>query len=413
MHRYQATALLATGAIALGLITASPGAAGAAGSVSIQQAAVVSNPVAQGSGFGYNVAVNARGTVMAVVSLNFDYNLGRVDIFSKAGAGWKHAATLTQPGVKTNPSHPGPNYGFSLALSAAGNELVVTSAGVDGNGAVYTYKQDGSAWKLSSTLTGTLSGGFFGAAATLTPDGSKLAVLTYAQSSQSVTTYHAATAGWVKDGTIKCPNGGCSAFPDGILAISSSGNTLAVQSFGAAADQAGVFTRKSGTWKLAASVPNQFPGSVTMNAAGNEVVVSSVETPVGGTANVFIRAYQQTSTGWKHTATLKAPCHHSGPNKGVACNTATTESDMSLNAAGTELAFGDQSAVVNGVVVGQAYLYGLTGGKFTAQAVVSGRTSVRGFGIGVALAANSSTMVVGESAAYDLRGEALVYSITQ
>ena len=303
MHKYQATALLAAGAVALGLITASPGAAEAAGSVSIQQAAVISNPVIQGSNFGYNVAVNAKGTVMAVASPLFDWFLGRVNIYSKAGAGWKHTATLTQPGAaKTSPKHLGNNYGYSLTLSAAGNELVVGG----GPGKVYTYQRDGSAWKLSSTLTGTVTDGEFGLRVALAAGGSELAVQTPFGSSPSVTTYHAAATGWVKDGTITCPSSQCNFSQDSDLAMSSSGKTLAVGSYGAAPGQAGVFTRTNGKWTLTTSLPNTDSGGIVLNAAGNEVVVGSYDTPVGAsTGHVSIRAYQQTSTGWQHTATLR------------------------------------------------------------------------------------------------------------
>ena len=86
---------------------------------------------------------------------------------------------------------------------------------------------------------------------------------------------------------------------------------------------------------------------------------------------------------------------------------------MSLNAAGTEVAFSDSEATVDGVQVGRVYLYGLAGGKFTAQGVVSGRTSERDFGFSVALAPNAPTLVVGEPVAYDTRGEVLAYSIIQ
>ena len=415
MHKYQATALLAAGALALGLglITASPGAAEAAGSVSIQKPAVISSPVVQGGNFGYTVAVNAKGTVMAVASPLFDYLLGRVDIYRKGSTGWKHTASFTPPGAsKTSPSHPGPSYGGSLALNAAGTELVVGAGGVGGGtGAVYTYEQDGSAWKLSSTLNGTAAGGTFGYGVALTPDGSKLAVLTPFGSSPSVTTYHAAATGWVQDGTVTCSNGQCSNFyANSGLAISSSGNTLAVQSFGAAAGQAGVFTRHNGKWALAASLPNSFPAGIAMNAAGNEVVAASAETPVGGTQKVVIRAYQQTSTAWQHTATLKAPCVRSGAGTSLTCGSAAES--MSVNTAGTEVAFSDNLATVHGVEEGQVYLYGLADGKFTAQAVVSGPTSQRSFGWSIALDANARTLVVGEPNAYDTRGEARTYSIT-
>ena len=410
MHRYKATVLLAAGAVALGLITAHPGAAEAAGSVSIQQSAVISNPVIQGSNFGYNVALNAKGTVMAVASPFFDYLLGRVNIYRKDGAGWKHTASFTPPGTaKPSPAHPGFTYGHSLTLNAAGTELAVGGGPVGGPGAVYTYKQEGSAWKLSSTLNGTAAGGVFGYDVALTSDGSKLAVLTFASSS-SVTTYHAAATGWVQDGTVTCSNSRCSdIFANSGLAISGSGNTLAVQSFGAAAGQAGVFTRKNGKWTLATSLPNGYPGGIAMNAAGNEVVAASVETPVGGTQKVVIRAYQQTSTGWQHTATLKAPCVRSGAGATLTCGSAADS--VSLNTAGTEIAFSDIQATVHGVKEGQVYLYGLASGKFTAQGVVSGPTSERDFGWSVALDANADILVVGEPLAYDTRGEVLTYSI--
>ncbi len=420
MHIFQATTLLAAGAAALGLLAA-PGGAPSPGSISIHPAAVISSPVPnQGAQFGQSVAVNAQDTVMAVGSPEFDYFLGRVNLYRRTGTGWQHTATLKPPDPpRTGPSHTGGTYGVSLAFSAAGSELVVGSdyLGATHTGAVYTYRLDGTVWKLASRLIGQVDYAGFGSSVALTLDGTHLAVEAPFGWSQGVTnsviTYHAGATGWVEDGTILCPTGpsGCSPDPQGSsLAMSSTGNTLVVSSFGATtSQQAGVFARTGGHWAQAVSIPDGDQQGVAMNNAGSVIVAASMEYPVGsGGPRTFIRAYQTTSAGWKQSAILAAPC----PESATAQSCYMDGNQIRLNSSGTEVAFSDIFAPVNGSMVGKVYLYSLAGGKFVAQASVSGQTSQRWFGGAIGLDANADTLVVGEPTAYDLQGEVATYTIT-
>lgn len=142
--------------------------------------------------FGSGVAISADGNTLAVGAPGEDSsvtgvngtpnedaeNSGAVYVFSRGpGDVWMQQAFL-----KASNTAAGDAFGFSVALSANGNELAVgayrESNTIDAtqDGAVYVFAREGVAWNQSALLRGTGSDGWFGYSVSLSANGSRLAV---------------------------------------------------------------------------------------------------------------------------------------------------------------------------------------------------------------------------------------------
>lgn len=166
--------------------------------------------------FGYAVALSGDGAMMAVsayfeaggdAGVNADQGddsvpqAGAVYIFVRDGDGWSQQAYLkasnTQAGGFENELEGGDQFGFSLALSADGDTLAVSaidedggSPGIDGDqadnsqrsaGAVYLFGRSGDDWIQQAYVkpTNPGAGDYFGYALALTASGDTLAVGAY------------------------------------------------------------------------------------------------------------------------------------------------------------------------------------------------------------------------------------------
>ncbi|CAB9504021.1 expressed unknown protein [Seminavis robusta] len=136
--------------------------------------------------FGYSVALNYDGSIIAVSSPGYDgdvneENLGRVQVFERSAETWR------QLGSDLIGEQQDDGFGFSIDLSNDGKTLVAGSAYSDGSGNlrgyIHIYKFDGIDWVLKEIsraqgfdIDGIGENDSFGWSVAISGDGTKVLV---------------------------------------------------------------------------------------------------------------------------------------------------------------------------------------------------------------------------------------------
>ncbi len=225
---------------------------------------------------GSAVALSADGNVMAV-GAQFNESVGGAWVYTRVGNTWSQQGKQLQ----TTGFH-GYNsfFGFSAALSANGNILVLGSPGADfKNGAAWPFFQSGGTWSNTDKLVGTgaVGASYQGCALALSADGTTLAVGGNADNSSSgaVWMYTLSNSNWIPYSAGKIAGASGSAFGTSV-ALSSDGNTMAV---GGPGDSGGmgacwIFVQTNGVWTNYQKLVGSNPGGSTPGQ-GNSVCLSS------------------------------------------------------------------------------------------------------------------------------------------
>ncbi|KJF92599.1 hypothetical protein UB34_20355, partial [Photobacterium leiognathi] len=152
-----------------------------------------------GTGFGeHAVAMNGDGSVIAVGAYNESSGRGYVDIYRQAT---ETTWTRTRNNLGASNGASSDNFGWSVSLNRTGDRLAVgaryedgATNNINGQGAVYLFDYDGSAWNEIQILRASDAAvsDYFGEFVSLTATGDKLAVST--ANANSVYTYDLSNA---------------------------------------------------------------------------------------------------------------------------------------------------------------------------------------------------------------------------
>jgi len=130
-----------------------------------------------GDSFGVSVALNARGTTLAV-GAEREASTGAVDVYDRNSAGvWSHANY-----VQLSASAADDLFGSAVALSADGLRLAVGAVGEDGgaaeSGAAYVFTRTGTKWIQDDYIksSNVSADDYFGGALAFDESGTTLAV---------------------------------------------------------------------------------------------------------------------------------------------------------------------------------------------------------------------------------------------
>lgn len=376
-----------------------------------------------GDEFGAAVAISSDGNTLAVAALGEDSGAtgingnqadnsasvsGAVYIFARIDGAWSQQAY-----VKASNTGPGDQFGLSLALSADGNTLAVSTpgegsaaTGIDGNqadnsslgaGAVYVFTRSGGTWSQQAYVkaSNTEAGDQFGSSVALSTDGNTLAVGAIAEDSfatgidgdqannagtntGAVYVFTRIGAVWTQQAYIKASNPDFSDNFGRAVALGAGGDTLAVSAPGEdsnatgingdqANDQAGasgavyVFVRAGSTWSQQAYVKASNTGASDLFGTGISV-----------SGNISSSALALSTDG--NTLVVGAAAEDS--------NATGINGDGTNNAAGGS---------------GAAYVFVRTGTVWSQQAYVKASNTGAGdeFGFAVALSGDGNTLIVG------------------
>jgi hypothetical protein len=358
---------------------------------------------------GSSVALSADGRTLAlgVQSDRLEYGPGAVYIFAHGGGGWSRQAVLRSPITF------GDDFGYDVALSDNGNTLAVGTradgsgaTGVDGDrnsgrpgglsGAVYVFQRSGGQWSRQAWIkaSNTDEADFFGFSVALSGTGDTLAV-------------------------------GAPGEDGATTGINGDDSDNSAGSYGALAGGAGavyVFRRRGGEWTQEAYVKasntamgDEFGIEVALSGAGNTLAVcapgeSSAATgidgnqanddaPGAGAVYLFSRSGNQ----WSQQAYVKASNGGARDGFGRA---------LALSGSGTTLAAGtpredsaargvDGNQTDNGAQdAGAVYVFEQTANGWSQQAYIKASNTDRGdrFGNAVALSDSGRVLAVGAQA---------------
>jgi hypothetical protein len=131
--------------------------------------------------FGTSIALSADGNTVLIAAPRANSSYGLVWVFARSGSTWtqdgagfegQDEAHSTPNG---DPDEEGPQFGWSLALSAEGGAALVGGPGdSEGKGAVWVFTRSGTTWTQQGPklkLAGEGGPGSFGAAVALSADG--------------------------------------------------------------------------------------------------------------------------------------------------------------------------------------------------------------------------------------------------
>jgi hypothetical protein len=383
-----------------------------AGTTWTQEAYVKASNTGISDAFGWSVSLSADGTRLAVGAYGEDSSAtgvggnqadntinssGAVYVFSRTGTTWTQEAY-----VKASNTGANDWFGYSVSLSSDGTRLAVgapyeasSATGVDGNqaddttlnsGAVYVFSRSGATWTQEAYVKASNTGGGdqFGGMASLSSDGTRLAVGAHYEASSATgvggnqADNSAAGSGavylfsrtgttWTQEAYVKASNMGGNDFFGYSLSLSSDGTRLAVGAYGEDSAATGVggsqannsainsgavyvFSRTGTTWtqeayiKASATGPSdQFGYSVSLSADGTRLAVgalleASSATGVGGNqvdnsafSSGAVYVFARTGTTWAQEAYVKASNTEANDDFGGS---------LSLSADGTRLAVG-------------------------------------------------------------------------
>ena len=254
--------------------------------------------------FGWSAAISADGNTAAVGAKDADLaavggaRSGAVYVFTKSAGAWSS-------GVKLVPSDgaAGDAFGWSVAISADGNTIVVgaqgdDAAGADGEsaGAAYVFVKSAGAWSSGAKLTADDRAGYqgFGYSVSISGDGNTVVAgaLGHTTNTGAAYVFTKPSGGWgtsPMSSSVKltAADGASRDFFGVSVSTNSDGSAVAVGALGdgGSAGAAYVFTRPAGGWtsssssaKLTAadgSLADRFGASLSMSADGSTVAVGA------------------------------------------------------------------------------------------------------------------------------------------
>lgn len=377
-----------------------------------REAYVKASNTGNGDFFGWSIALSADGNTMAVGSQaeasnamgvngdqadNSAFQAGAVYVFTRSGSSW-----MQQAYIKSSNTGAGDLFGTTMSISADGNTLAVGASSEDSNatgiggdgtnnaasgaGAVYVFTRSSGTWSqqayVKASNTGASDG--FGYSVALAADGDTLAVGANAEASNATgiggdqSNNAAGSAGaayvftrvgmvWSQQAYVKATNTGASDFFGFSVALSGTGDTLAVGAILEASNATGV------------------GGDQSNNAASQ-----------AGAVYVYARA----AGVWSPQAYLKASNTESGDWFGRTLAMSTDGSTLAVAAYSEDSASGgvggnqsDNAAPNSGAV----YVFTQSAGVWSQQAYVKHPAPMGGddFGVSLALSGNGDALVVG------------------
>lgn len=303
------------------------------------------------SGLGSATAVSADGTLAVAGAPYGRNNTGAVYVFERVGTAWVQTAMLT-----ASDQAPGDYFGWSVAVTADGSEIVVGAVGDHAfTGAVYVFELAGKAWTQQAELTAS--------------DGIAAAEVGYS------------------------------------VAASADGSVVVAGAAGYGYDEgrAYVYQQAGGSWQQEAELVNAHPAyltnlgaSVALSSDGSTALVGAPGYR-GGRGELFV--FATGSSGWHERQRVVAPGTRTGSEFGAAVTLSSNGGTAVVGAFG----------IHHGA--GAAYVYGRVGGRLQLTTTLQPNARWRrgAFGTSLAIDAAGSEVVVGAPGFDQQTGAAVEY----
>ena len=252
---------------------------------------------------GYSVAISADGNTATIGGWADDNNKGAVWVFTRNGNTWSQMGNkLVGSGAVGNPQQ-----GFSVALSADGNTIIIGGNG-DNNtkGAAWAFTRSSNSWtQQGNKLVGAdvVGNPFLGMSVAVSADGNTAILGGFKDSTQGAAWVFTRTGNsWSQQGRKLVATGSVGYTEQGIgVAISADGNTAIIGDRIDINDQGGawIYTRNGEIWTqrgdkisgIGASGSPQKGSGVALSSDGNTAIIGGpADDNSKGAAWIFISA---------------------------------------------------------------------------------------------------------------------------
>ena len=359
--------------------------------------------------FGYSVALSADGNTAIVGGIGDNANAGAAWIYTRNGSGmWSVQAKLFGTGATGSASQ-----GFSVAISANGNTVVVSGIGDNTNaGAVWVFTRSGANWsQQGNKLVGTNAiGNAQQSTVSLSADGNTIVVGGWRDNAYAGGVWVFTRSGtvWTQQGSKLIVTNAIGSARFGIsVDISADGNTFIV---GGHADNtyagaAWIFTRTGNLWTYQTKLIGsgaigfaRFGRSVSISSDGNTAIVGGYE---DNTSAGAVWVYTRSGSTWTQQG-----------NKLIGTG-ATSNASQGFS---ISLSDDGNTAVVGGLgdntFAGAAWIFTRSGGVWSQSGnklFGSGAIGVANQGSSVAISPDGNTAIVGGIADNTNKGAAWVF----
>ena len=372
---------------------------------------------AAGDFSGFSVAMNAVGDTVIIGAIFNDgngNNSGQARVFTLTDGGW------VQVGADIDGENANDQSGYSVAMNAAGDTVIIGATGNNGNGdyagqaRVFTLT-DGGWVQVGADIDGENERDNSGFSVAMNAVGDTVIIGAYGNDGNGdyagqARVFTLTDGGWVQVG----------ADIDGENANDQSGSSVAMNAVGDtviigapyndgngdSSGQARVFTLTDGGWvQVGADIDGEAADdesglSVAMNAVGDTVIIGATGNDGNGNNSGQARVFTLTDGGW-----VQVGADIDGEN-------ANDQSGWSvaMNAVGDTVIIGAYGNDGNGDYAGQARVFTLTdGGWVQVGADIDGENEYDNSGYSVAMNSSGYAVIIGAFGNGDGSGHARVF----
>ncbi|MFK7972015.1 MAG: hypothetical protein AB8F95_16730 [Bacteroidia bacterium] len=364
---------------------------------------------------GWSVAMNATGRIIAMGAPLYDNDFGQVRIYQESGGTW------TQLGSSINGTEIANQFGFSIALNAAGTRVALggLAGGTRRNGSVEVYDLVAGTWvQRGNTILGEAVGDFFGFSLDMNAVGTRIVVGARNNDGNGAKAGHvrvyeelnAATSSWVQMGDDIDGEAAGDEFGS-IVTMDGSGNLIAVgaaknDGAGTDAGHVRIFRWENSRWTQ--------QGADLDGQNADEAFGSAISLSVDGTTLAASAPLHDYGTGFGSVRvyTLNAGNPFQiGTDIRENSTTETLGTSLNLSSNGSILAVGNQYNDDNAMSSGRVTIYQNNGGTWALldPNPIRGNAIFDQLGKSVALNHDGNRVVIGANLASSTKGYVVVY----
>ena len=260
-----------------------------------------------GDAFGWRVAIDSDGDVVAASAMNNDGNgaeAGHVRVFSWNGSSWN------QMGVDIDGEAAGDYSGYSISMNAAGTRIVIGADDNNGSGThaghARIYNWSGSAWsQLGSDIDAlyTSGGVGLGTSTSMSDDGTRIVLgapyynlnTGVINNSGYTQVLQYSSGSWSTKGNI-IYGSDLNEYAGGQVSISGDGNIISVRGGG----KIKVYSLSGSTWVQRGATMTETAGisSAVLDYDGSHIVISSNGDDSAATNAGMLKMYYWTGSAW-------------------------------------------------------------------------------------------------------------------
>lgn len=358
--------------------------------------------------FGWSVALDAVGQILAVGAPLYDDDFGQVRVYKESVGTW------TQLGGDIEGNEIGQQFGFTVKLNASGNRLALSglagSSTPEGHARVYEW-QNGQWAQMGQTLTGVVAGDQFGFSLDMNAAGDRIVIGSPKSNnngtdSGSITAFEWNGTSWMMLGATSIAGVSPGDEFGNSVAMSADGNTLAVgASKHAPNGQVQVFQWQNNAWnQLGMDIEGQnadefFGLSVSLSDDGR-TLVANASSHNHGSGIGSVRVYEFINNNWAQV----------GMDIRGTSNSEAFGQAVGISGDGLRIAIGTQSNDDNATSSGKVNLFEWQNGTWTELLdPIKGAARFDNLGKSVDLNQNGNRVAIGANLAGGTQGYTVVY----